>query len=157
MRAIAPAIFGVPVVVAPPGEYVADGAARQAAWLLSGEVEPPQWTLTGATTVEGVEVFAPDSHMEFAFPSDERAVAFAGPSADKLPLKEVLTAVRDNKGALLTNKDLAALIQKVRGSSQRGSTRRAVGSPTPRSPPSRSVLEMSSETTSENTQVPIAK
>src|SRR5215831_2204316 len=52
---------------------------------------------------------------------------------------------------------IAALIQKVKGSSQRGSTRRAVGSPTPRSPPSRSVFEMSSDTTSENTQVPIAK
>jgi xylulokinase len=52
VQAIAPAIFGVPVVVAPPGEYVADGAARQAAWLLSGEVEPPQWTIAGATTVQ---------------------------------------------------------------------------------------------------------
>jgi xylulokinase len=52
VQAIAPAIFGVPVVVAPPGEYVADGAARQAAWLLSGEADPPQWTIAGATTVE---------------------------------------------------------------------------------------------------------
>ena len=44
VQAIAPAIFGVPVVVPPPGEYVADGAARQAAWLLSGQSDPPQWT-----------------------------------------------------------------------------------------------------------------
>jgi hypothetical protein len=65
------------------------------------------------SSVEGVEVFAPDRHMAFAFPSNDRAVAFAGPSADKLPLKEMFTAIRDNKGALLTNKDLAALIQKV--------------------------------------------
>jgi xylulokinase len=42
-RQIAPGIFGLPVVVPPPGEYVADGAARQAAWLLSGEAEPPDW------------------------------------------------------------------------------------------------------------------
>ena len=52
VQAIAPAIFGVPVVVAPPGEYVADGAARQAAWLLSGEPEPPQWIIAGSRTVE---------------------------------------------------------------------------------------------------------
>jgi xylulokinase len=52
VQAIAPAIFGVPVVVAPSGEYVADGAARQAAWLLSGVPEPPQWTLGASTTRE---------------------------------------------------------------------------------------------------------
>ena len=32
-----------PVEVPEPGEYVADGAARQAAWVLSGAAEPPQW------------------------------------------------------------------------------------------------------------------
>jgi xylulokinase len=42
-RRIAPGIFGLPVVVPPPGEYVADGAARQAAWLLSGQAGPPDW------------------------------------------------------------------------------------------------------------------
>ena len=41
---IAPTIFGRPVVIPPPGEYVADGAARQAAWALSGQPEPPQWS-----------------------------------------------------------------------------------------------------------------
>lgn len=45
VRQIAPAVFGVPVDVPPPGEYVADGAARQAAWLLAGGDEPPAWTL----------------------------------------------------------------------------------------------------------------
>jgi xylulokinase len=49
VRQIAPAILGVPVVVPPPGEYVADGAARQAAWLLHGGAEPPRWSV-GATT-----------------------------------------------------------------------------------------------------------
>ncbi|MET8140071.1 xylulokinase [Sphaerisporangium sp. NPDC005288] len=43
VRQIAPAVFGRPVVVPEPGEYVADGAARQAAWLLSGTAEPPAW------------------------------------------------------------------------------------------------------------------
>jgi xylulokinase len=36
-------IFGVPVMVPPPGEYVANGAARQAAAVLSGKF--PQWEL----------------------------------------------------------------------------------------------------------------
>jgi xylulokinase len=50
VQAIAPAIFGVPVVVARAAEYVADGAARQAAWLLSGDPNPPSWTVGSSTT-----------------------------------------------------------------------------------------------------------
>ncbi len=41
--AVAATLFSVPVVIPPPGEYVADGAARQAAWVLSGAAEPPAW------------------------------------------------------------------------------------------------------------------
>ena len=41
---IAPTVFGRPVVLPPPGEYVADGAARQAAWALSGAAQPPDWS-----------------------------------------------------------------------------------------------------------------
>ncbi|GAB1645483.1 xylulokinase [Krasilnikovia sp. MM14-A1259] len=44
VRRIAPALFGLPVLVPPPGEYVADGAARQAAWVLSGAADPPTWS-----------------------------------------------------------------------------------------------------------------
>ena len=36
LRALAPAVLGRPVTYLPPGEYVALGAARQAAWALSG-------------------------------------------------------------------------------------------------------------------------
>ena len=36
VRALAPAMLGVPVVLPEPAEYVALGAARQAAWTLSG-------------------------------------------------------------------------------------------------------------------------
>jgi xylulokinase len=43
VRELAPAILGRPVVVPEPGEYVADGAARQAAWVLAGTHEPPPW------------------------------------------------------------------------------------------------------------------
>ncbi len=42
---IAPSVFGAPVTVPEPGEYVADGAARQAAWVLSGAAQPPVWDL----------------------------------------------------------------------------------------------------------------
>ncbi len=44
VREIAPALFGLPVLVPPPGEYVADGAARQAAWVASGVDTPPAWS-----------------------------------------------------------------------------------------------------------------
>ncbi|OZM83668.1 xylulokinase [Pseudonocardia sp. MH-G8] len=40
---IAPAVFGRPVLRPTPGEFVADGAARQAAWVLSGAEAPPEW------------------------------------------------------------------------------------------------------------------
>ncbi|PWW54888.1 xylulokinase [Actinokineospora spheciospongiae] len=43
LRAIAPGIFGRPVLVPEPAEYAAEGAARQAAWTLTGEAEPPRW------------------------------------------------------------------------------------------------------------------
>jgi xylulokinase len=49
VRRIAPAIFEVPVTVPPPAEYVALGAARQAAWALSGAESPPQWPLPGTS------------------------------------------------------------------------------------------------------------
>ncbi|MBB3663101.1 xylulokinase [Prauserella sediminis] len=43
VRAIAPGVFGVGVVVPPEMEHVAVGAARQAAWALRGGAEPPSW------------------------------------------------------------------------------------------------------------------
>jgi xylulokinase len=47
VRRIAPTVLGVPVVVPEPGEYVADGAARQAACVLSGTAGPPDWASLG--------------------------------------------------------------------------------------------------------------
>jgi xylulokinase len=41
--AISPGIFGTDVEVPAPGEYVALGAARQAAWALAGTPQPPAW------------------------------------------------------------------------------------------------------------------
>ncbi|MBH1937082.1 xylulokinase [Streptomyces sp. AV19] len=43
---IAAQVFGSPVTVPRPDEYVALGAARQAAWALSGRAEPPRWRAT---------------------------------------------------------------------------------------------------------------
>jgi xylulokinase len=53
VREIAPIVLGVPVVVPSPGEYVALGAARQAAWVLSGTVEPPAWARADEEHYEG--------------------------------------------------------------------------------------------------------
>jgi xylulokinase len=52
VRRIAPAVLGVPVDVPEASEYVADGAARQAAWVLDGGAEPPAWAATGTTRFE---------------------------------------------------------------------------------------------------------
>jgi xylulokinase len=47
---IASALFGREVIIPPAGEYVADGAARQAAWALLGDA--PQWDLGKVTHVQ---------------------------------------------------------------------------------------------------------
>ncbi|MFE3172663.1 xylulokinase [Amycolatopsis sp. NPDC059090] len=66
VRAIAPIVLGLPVVIPEVGEYVAQGAARQAAWALSGAAEPPVWhgtesqlvldEPTGALRAAGIEI-----------------------------------------------------------------------------------------------------
>jgi xylulokinase len=53
VRRIAPTVLGRPVLVPEPGEYVADGAARQAAWSLAGGNAPPNWRLGAAQRIEG--------------------------------------------------------------------------------------------------------
>ena len=53
VRALAPGIFGVPVDVPEPEEYVAIGAARQAAWALAGTPDPPAWPRRPAERYEG--------------------------------------------------------------------------------------------------------
>src|SRR5690606_16841218 len=69
VRRIAPQVLGLPVTVPEPGEYVADGAARQAAWVLAahaarsagadpGDVAPPTWAASSATVVEDDPVLA---------------------------------------------------------------------------------------------------
>ena len=54
VQELAPAVFGREVTFAPPAEYVALGAARQAAWALAGTDEPPVWEISGSR-VAGAE------------------------------------------------------------------------------------------------------
>lgn len=52
VRRVAPSVFGSPVTVPAVGEYVANGAARQAAWVLTGDHEAPEWRLDGEQLFE---------------------------------------------------------------------------------------------------------
>ena len=52
VRRIAPSVLGLPVEVPTPGEYVADGACRQAAWVLHRTDEPPTWSASATQAYE---------------------------------------------------------------------------------------------------------
>ncbi|TIH30251.1 FGGY family carbohydrate kinase [Subtercola vilae] len=54
VQAVAAQVFDVPVSIPTPGEYVADGAARQAAWTLSGA--RPTWPLSFAAELSQATV-----------------------------------------------------------------------------------------------------
>ncbi len=71
VRRIAPRIFGMPVTVPESGEYVALGAARQAAWALSGRATPPAWPAAAAETYEGDPT--PDVRARYAELRDHNA------------------------------------------------------------------------------------
>ena len=53
VQQLAAGVFDQPVQVLEPGEYVALGAARQAAWALSGEPNPPTWVRAPFTEFSG--------------------------------------------------------------------------------------------------------
>lgn len=55
---VAARMFAVPVAVPQAGEYVALGAARQAAWVLSGERELPAWPVRLNRTVDAIDCAA---------------------------------------------------------------------------------------------------
>jgi xylulokinase len=57
VQRIAAGLFGLPVAVPEPAEYVALGAARQAAWTLADGPEPPSWK-RDATVVQPDEAAA---------------------------------------------------------------------------------------------------
>ncbi|HET6654098.1 MAG TPA: xylulokinase [Nocardioides sp.] len=58
VRRVAPSVLGLPIEVPAPGEYVADGAARQAAWVLAGDDAPPAWALGEVARYDGDPVTA---------------------------------------------------------------------------------------------------
>ena len=53
IRRLAPGVFGIQTLVPEPAEYVALGAARQAAWALAGTPEPPAWSPLPAAEYAG--------------------------------------------------------------------------------------------------------
>ena len=66
---IASAILGREVMTFPPREFVADGAARQAAWALSGEL--PNWQIPDViTTSEKHSEFVLDQHRNLKSKSE---------------------------------------------------------------------------------------
>ncbi|HEX2362971.1 MAG TPA: xylulokinase [Jiangellaceae bacterium] len=56
--ALAPDILGIPVVRPEPAEYVARGAAKQAAWVLFGDENPPDWPVPVGSAAEPLNVDA---------------------------------------------------------------------------------------------------
>ncbi len=80
VRRLAPAVLGVPVDVPAPGEYVADGAARQAAWVLGGEADPPAWKVGGTVRFEA----ASTPHVRARY-AEVRDLVAARPGAPGAP------------------------------------------------------------------------
>ncbi|MCY7401152.1 MAG: xylulokinase [Nocardioides sp.] len=77
LHALAPAILGRPVTLPSSAEYVALGAARQAAWALAGTAEPPTWRQPETTVLEA----EPTPHVREAY-ADLRARADTHSSTD---------------------------------------------------------------------------
>ena len=69
-RSLSPSLLGVPVRVPPADEYVAIGAARQAAWVLAGGEEPPAWRIDDVESLSA----EPDPRVRAAY---EEAAALA--------------------------------------------------------------------------------
>ncbi|MBW8173908.1 xylulose kinase [Ornithinimicrobium sp. Arc0846-15] len=63
VQEVAARLFSVPVLVPKPAEYVALGAARQAAWALSGGDRPPVWPVSLAAELNGHGAGADNSEI----------------------------------------------------------------------------------------------
>jgi xylulokinase len=61
VQAFAPGLLDARVEVPAPAEYVARGAARQAAWTLSGAAEPPSWPVPQDASAGADAAVAPGS------------------------------------------------------------------------------------------------
>ncbi len=56
VQELAPQVWGTPVAIPQPAEYVALGAARQAAWALAGTPSPPAWPAAATERLTGEPV-----------------------------------------------------------------------------------------------------
>jgi xylulokinase len=56
VQQIAADLFAHEIVVPAESEYVADGAAKQAAWALSGDSLPPRWESHGGEVVQPLNI-----------------------------------------------------------------------------------------------------
>ena len=56
VRTAAAETLGLVIDVPPPGEYVADGAARQAAWVLASSPSAPAWERSGTRRYDAAHV-----------------------------------------------------------------------------------------------------
>lgn len=73
VRAVAPTLLGAPTAVPEPAEYVALGAARQAAWALAGTDEPPTWPIGTPEDTEDTRQPAPAPHVLERYAQARRA------------------------------------------------------------------------------------
>ncbi|MDO9485767.1 MAG: xylulokinase [Actinomycetota bacterium] len=55
VRQLAATVFDFPIHIPPAGQYVADGAARQAAWILQGEEQAPHWERAAGEQIEVIQ------------------------------------------------------------------------------------------------------
>ena len=95
VQRIAPDLFGVPVVVPSPAEYVALGAARQAAWALaareSSDAEAPRWpprrtsSATPSTSTPARGAGAYRGLREAIAPRGAEPEAYSGSDPGQLP------------------------------------------------------------------------
>lgn len=93
------------VVVIARGQYDAQAAANY--------LRKEMGERARSETVDGLELFKPDREVGFGFVANDRAVLLAAPAAEKMPSKEMAAALRQNKGTLMTNADMARLIASV--------------------------------------------
>jgi xylulokinase len=78
IREVAPQVWGLPVQVPESGDDVADGAARQAAWVLGGDDEPPDWKSRRTT----VHTAAHNPALQHSYDEAARAVCAQLPPAN---------------------------------------------------------------------------
>ncbi|MFI0939320.1 FGGY family carbohydrate kinase [Streptomyces sp. NPDC021020] len=101
VRALAPSIFGTLVVVPPPAEYAALGAARQAAWSLGTVLgshtqgEPPAWPqLAGTAVLDPEDAVEPDGPGQDGTGPGEPGHGGGGPAVGSA-VRQQFIAVRE--------------------------------------------------------------